>query len=267
MTPQTGTDFDARTLLVDLFSTRSQAVHPLSTLCRAGAIFGISDTAVRTALLRLTREGKIESAGRGLYRAVANSDAMRERVLRWRNVLARQRPTWSGKWILALAGPSTRVDRTTWRRTLRAMELDGLRQMDADAWVRPDNLMGGAPDLRERMRELGAAKSLLVARLDGIEPERARQWAELWDVEARQITLSDLRRRLAESATRLAGRVDDEAAAETLTLGRTAVRAILRDPLLPAEIAPGEPLRQLIEEMIQYDQLGKRVWRGWISTT
>ncbi len=263
MPSQTESTFDARTLLLDLFSTRSAATHSLPTLCRVAAVFGISAIAVRTALGRLSREGKIESIGRGVYRAVANSDAMRERILGWKLVLERQLPKWSGGWVLVLAGPSARVDRTAWRWTLRSMELEGLRQVDADAWVRPDNLVGGAASVRKRLRDLGTPRSLLVARLDTVEIEHAEKWAGLWDVVSRQRVLYDLKLRLAESAKRLSERGDEEAVAESLRLGREAVKAILRDPLLPREIAPVKPLHQLIEEMIRYDHLGKAIWKRW----
>lgn len=256
---------NARTLVMDLFATRADAMHSLATLCRAGAAFGITDAAIRTALVRLSREGKVTSGGRGLYRAVPDSDAMRDRIFGWRDALSRQRPNWSGQWVLVIAGPRTRVDRTVWRRSMSAMQLEGLRQVDADVWVRPDNLVGGVAEVRHRMHALGASRELLIARLDEVELASSSKWIALWDFTSQQRTLVELSRRLAASARRLHGCTDESAAVETLMLGREAVRAILRDPLLPAEVSSSQALRDLIQEMDRYDRLGKEIWARWLG--
>ena len=55
------------------------------------------------------------------------------------------------------------------------------------------------------------------------------------------------------------------AAAETLTLGRQAIRRITRDPLLPEELGPSDDLTRLVDAMIVYDRIGKRVWRDYLA--
>ena len=55
------------------------------------------------------------------------------------------------------------------------------------------------------------------------------------------------------------------AAAETLLLGRQAIRAIMRDPLLPEELCPSHALTDLIGAMIRYDRLGKRIWKRYLA--
>ena len=55
------------------------------------------------------------------------------------------------------------------------------------------------------------------------------------------------------------------AAAETLLLGRQAIRAIMRDPLLPERLCPSDALAALIAAMTRYDRLGKRIWARYLE--
>lgn len=254
---------EARDLILDLFVTRRGVAHDLTMLCRAGAAFGISGGAVRTALARLKREGRIESIGRGRYAPASGPDAIRGRIIGWRQVLARRR-TWSHGWLVVATGPGARAHRTTWRRIQRALRLEGFHQVEAELFARPDNLVGGAAGARARLHELGLPRTLVTGRLSDIDPAILRTWIALWRVDWLRAGYDKLASRLNGSARRLAGRDDAAAAAECLSLGREAVHAILQDPLLPDEIAPNDALHELISAMAKYDVLGKTVWRGYL---
>ena len=48
-------------------------------------------------------------------------------------------------------------------------------------------------------------------------------------------------------------------------LGGSAIRQILLDPLLPAPIGDPEGLLALVEEMRDFDKLGRKLWSGWMG--
>src|SRR3546814_8307194 len=48
-------------------------------------------------------------------------------------------------------------------------------------WVRPNNLDGGAPGLRDRLALLDAARSLLVVEAGGLDRDREDRFRRLWD--------------------------------------------------------------------------------------
>lgn len=100
-----------------------------------------------------------------------------------------------------------------------------------------------------------------------LDPAVVRRWIDAWPttkLEAAHIRLAE---QLQQSRKKLAGRADGKAAAETLLLGRKAVRAILEDPLLPEEWGSDAGLRTLVAAMSDYDAIGKKVWSAYLATT
>jgi phenylacetic acid degradation operon negative regulatory protein len=256
---------NARQLILDLIDTDEAGRVDARRLVRAGQAFDIEGAGIRTALTRLKQDGTIEQVGRGLYAAGARGRPLHRRVAGWRDVLERRRP-WTGDWLLVVAGPHERADRTIWRRTLRALELEGFAEAETNIWVRPDNLSGGVEDIRSRLMDLEAAPTLLIARASALDAARNRAFRTLWPVEALQASHLELAAMLDRAQVALAEARGAAAARTTLTLGRRAVRQIMRDPLLPDEICPQAPLAGLITAMSRFDVLGKRVWQDFFDT-
>lgn len=256
---------EARQLIFDLFARRAGREFDLPVLVHAGRPFGISEAAFRTALTRLKREGRVENLQRGRYRLVKLPAALLQRVLEWREVPKRRKP-WSGAWVVAISTPSARVDRTIWRRSLRAFALEGLRNIDSDIFTRPDNLKGGASGVRTRLGELGVPGSVLIGSLHDLDEDVTRRWIGSWNTKSIEAEHVETARQLTQSRRRLAQRSDEAAAAETLLLGRKAVRAILEDPLLPNELCSGAALQQLVDVMSDYDSFGRSVWDAYLQS-
>ena len=254
----------ARTLILDLVDTGAPPALSVRELVRAGAAFGIEPTGIRTALTRLKAEGRIRQVERGRYAIGASGALLQQRILGWRTVLERRRD-WRGDWLFAIAGPQERADRTIWRRTVRALGLEGFAEAEINVWARPDNLADGAAGMRQRLAELEAAPSLLVVQARALDPERAARFQTLWNGHA----LQDGHARLADLLDRSAAGIDQAdlpgAAVETLLLGRQAIRNIMRDPLLPDALCPTRALSRLIASMTDYDRLGKRIWHAFLS--
>lgn len=254
---------DARTLALDLFAAHPEGRFTTGELIRAGAVFGLSPTAVRTAAARLRREGRLAGPSRGVYTAGDAADPWRRRVDGWRTAPQRRIP-WGGGWLMAAARPSS-VSRAQWRATLRALDIEGFRQTRQGPWLRPDNLAGGLEACRARLTEYGATPGLMSARLERLDDAAASAARALWDVEALVKARRGLLSRLARSLERLP-RIEPEAAArESLSLGRSAVRAIVRDPLLPAEWEAAPSLADLAAAMAPYQQAGRAVWTSFLG--
>lgn len=255
----------ARLVILDLLSTDGLASYSVADLIRAGAIFGIGPAGVRTAITRLKAEQRLRQVARGLYAIGPAGEALQHRILGWRTVPARRRD-WNGEWLMAVAGPQERADRTVWRRTMRALDLEGFVEAETNLWVRPDNLVDGAAGIRARLAELDHAPSLLVVAAGGLDDIRRARFPSLWDGRAISAGHERLSLALDRSRARLDGAEVQVAAAETLTLGRQAVRRIIRDPLLPDELCSPDALTGLIAAMDLYDQFGKAVWRRHLAT-
>ena len=254
----------ARTLILDLFDTGDPEDFSVGELVRAGAAFGIEAPGIRTALTRLKSEGRVRPTARGRYTIGVNAEPLQQRILGWRTRLD-GRLAWNGDWLLAIAGPQERADRTVWRRTLRALELEGFAEAETNVWARPDNLAGGANGARQRLADLEAAPSLFLFEARGLDAGRAERFRTLWHSDA----LRAAHRRLAEDLDRSAEAVGDmnlaAAAAETLRIGREAIRRIMRDPLLPEALCPTDALTGLVDAMTRYDRIGKRMWRAYLA--
>lgn len=255
----------ARTLILDLFDTGDPQDFSVAELVRAGAAFGIEAPGIRTALTRLKSEGRVRPIARGRYAIGANAEPLQQRILGWRTRLDGRRE-WNGGWLLAVAGPQERADRTVWRRTLRALELEGFAEAETNVWARPDNLAGGADGTRLRLADLEAAPSLFLCEARGLDPGRGARFRMLWKSDG----LRAAHRRLAGDLDRSAeavGAMDlAAAAAETLRIGREAIRRIMRDPLLPEALCPTDALTELVEAMTRYDRIGKRMWRAYLAS-
>jgi phenylacetic acid degradation operon negative regulatory protein len=255
---------EATQLILDLYARLAGREFGLPLLARAGKPFDISEAAFRTALTRLKREGRVESTQRGRYRLIGRKSALLERVGAWREVQSRQK-SWSGAWVVAIANPDARVDRTVWRRALRAFAFEGFRQVSPNIFARPNNLRGGVPGVRQRMSDLGVPQSILIASLGDLEETTVSQWMATWKIDEINDDLSSAITRLRKSIQRLEGKSDGNAAAETLLLGRRTVRTILENPLLPSEFGSENKLEQLIAIMSEYDVFGRDIWASYLQ--
>ncbi|MFZ2869828.1 hypothetical protein [Zavarzinia sp.] len=254
----------ARTLILDLLDTGSPPDFSTRELVLAGAAFGLEATGIRTALTRLRQEGRVRALDRGRHAIGAKAEPLQHRIMGWREVQRRQQP-WRDGWLLAIAGPRERAHRTAWRHTVQALNLEGFAEAETNIWARPDNLDGGAPAMRQRLLALDGAPSLLVVETGPLDDARQRRFETLWPVTDLRSAYAGLSRRLAASAARLPDLPLIEAAAETLLTGREAIRAIIRDPLLPAALCPPDALSALIRAMDDYDRRGKAIWRRYLG--
>jgi phenylacetic acid degradation operon negative regulatory protein len=253
----------ARTLVLDLLATDEGGSHATADLAHAAAAFGIGAVGMRTAITRLRAEGRIRQVGRGRYAAAA-AEPLQRRLRDWRHV-RRLVGAWSGAWLLAVPAAAERAHRPAWRGTLRALDQAGFAEGEPGLWVRPDNLRGGAPAARARLADFGGAETLLLVSATQLDAARDARFRRLWDPHALAATLGAHAATLSAHAASVATLAPARAAAETLLHGRAAIRAIVRDPLLPAELCAPDALDRLVAAMTDYDRVGRRAWRTYLA--
>jgi phenylacetic acid degradation operon negative regulatory protein len=255
-----GDEPSAADLVLDLLSAFPQHVVPVQALARAAEIMGIGSPRARVALTRLTQQGRIVKTDRGCYAMRPEGNPIYHEVEHWFEKESRL-GNWNGGWLVVYDGAVSRADKTAWRRHVRAVELCGFQVFASDMAVRPDNLDGGSDVARATLVRLGKApESLLFVGRD-FDIDSERQMRALWDVPEMEAGYHRLMRLIERSQARIARAKSEVAARESMLVGRTLIRAIVRDPLLPEEIQPRQSRHALIEATRAFQAHARELWR------
>jgi len=233
-------------------------------LCRAGALFGIRAGTIRVALTRLQRQGKITSTGRALYAFAPGASALSRRLEDWSRHFGRP-PSWNGQWIGIHDAAVSRSDKVVWRRHSLAMSLRGFASIAPRLHVRPDNLAGGIDGAREALLGLGLAPQAIVFGLTSLDEQRHAQACRLWDSAELLRGYRTQRESLAKHARALHRLPPDDAARDSLLIGRAAIARFMRDPLLPPELAPTAAREKLLATIRDYQRTARRIWMAWLA--
>ena len=250
----------ARELLLKLLVARANRANralDAADAIRACALFGITANSVRVALNRLLVSGLVESVGRGQYRLGPAGAATGREVAQWRQVADRLQP-WDGSWVLALP---PRGERKAMRDGQRALDMLGFRALDAGLYVRPDNLAGSVPRMRERLLDLGLDANAHVLQARELDATREAQARRLWDTKAIAAGYTRTQRLLQASLARLPQLAPDEAARLAWHDGDAAIRQLVFDPLLPEPLVSTATRDAFIASVVAYDQAGLLIWR------
>lgn len=249
----------ARRLVLDLVTARPRTAFSIQTLCLAGQYVGQTDASVRMAVKRLNGEGILDRLDRGRYRLVPRALPTYPSVAGWaaRDDLL---VTWGGGW-LGVVGPAPGLmSRQQTRDHQRALELAGYRSWRGGLAVRPDNLRGGVRAQRRQLAAAGLCSEATVLTLADLPRDALAEVKALWAVEPLLASHRRLAQALTDSRVRRATTTSEEAARESLELGREVIAAIIRDPLLPGTICPPAPRRRLIAMMSTYQREAQQLW-------
>ncbi|MDE0887583.1 MAG: PaaX family transcriptional regulator [Myxococcota bacterium] len=254
-----------KSLILDLLSTlrpgRGRSM-PVRALVEAGAFFDMAPTSVRVALARLLAQQRVERDERGRYRLGVAAHGVNQTIRGWRHLEA-QSVAWSGGWVgVHRKRGESRVDRLSGDRALNFL---GLRALDANFFVRPDNRAGGIHSLRGRLAALGLEASALVFGLAQLDSATEARASNLWDVSALRRGYGDEIERLSRSRRRLANSANPRAMVETFRVGGQAIRQLVLDPLLPEAISPSEERKALAACMLDYDAFGRGCWAEFLA--
>lgn len=252
-------------LILNLLLAAEGEAMPAADAVSACALFGVRENSVRVALVRLATAGMIEAAGRGSYQLGPQAAGLAGDIASWRSSEKRVRP-WKGDWIAVHLGGLRRSDRVAQRARDRALALLGLRELEPDLFMRPDNLAGGVAGVRERLHKLGLDAHAPVFVAQQFDEAREQQARKLWDGEALTKTYRETRRKLEHWLTRADQLEPDVAARESYLVGHDAIRQLVFDPLLPEPLVDVDERRAFVETVVKFDRAGHAIWQGLQST-
>ncbi len=268
--PSTTRPLTARSVVASTLLGTDPPTLPVAFLVRTGALFGLAEGAVRTALSRMVAAGEATADGAGHY---SLSGGLVERQAQQRRARAAATVEWSGRWRLAVvvSGARPADERAELRRAMKGLRLAELRE---GVWMRPDNLerradepfLGGTHEGGPSRHHVAAGTScrwFSVVADGNLDQGDEDLVAQLWDVESWAGRAMSLRRRLHDLAGSLeAG--DMTALAPGFVLSAEVLRHFVADPLLPRELLPrrwpGEALRR---EYDDYDAAYRRLLATW----
>jgi phenylacetic acid degradation operon negative regulatory protein len=218
---------------------------PARALVASGALFGIAEGTVRTALSRMVAAGELV-ADDGAYVLSGPFLARQERQDESRSGVRR---AWTGDWTMAVVDAERRPagDRTALRAAMRAQRFAELR---AGVWLRPDNLDPG---------RLPAARSVMASQCTTFLARPPADLAgRLWDLPG---WASQAERFMGELDDHLPRLVEQRELAPGFVLSAAVLRHLQADPLLPDDLLPaGWPGARVRESYERYDAAFKAAW-------
>jgi phenylacetic acid degradation operon negative regulatory protein len=188
---------------------------PISGLVRIGALFGIADRTVRTAVSRMVSNGDLD-ASNGVYSLTQRGI---DRQVRQDESCSPSTTEWDGTWEIAVvtSPPRPLAERVALRKTMGQLRFAELRE---GVWTRPANLVRDDYDV--------VVDQCTVFR--GQHDDAPSLVDALWDLPAWAVEARRLERQLEAANDLLAGFM---AAAEV-------IRHLLMDPCLPSALLPGD---------------------------
>lgn len=253
-----------RHLLMNLLLGVDGGVLGVAEAVAAAQLFHISGNATRVALARLAAAGLVEAVGRGAYRLGPGGRALAGEVETWRSAETKLKP-WDGGWIAVATGGLPRADRAALRLRERALKILGLRELTAGLFVRPDNLAGGAPDMRARLRALDVGDEAPTFRITDLDVEREGQARLLWRSDDLDRRYGDWIRRIDSWLAQAGDLPPGRAARESFLLGDAGIRELVFDPLLPAPMCDVALRRAFRDAVIRLDDVGHDIWRRYLA--
>lgn len=213
---------------------------PARSLVRVGELFGIAEGTIRVALSRMVAAGDLTQVN-GDYQLTRR---LRDRQARQDQSRAPSVRSWDGEWEIAVVTAARRspTERTAFRTAMTELRLAELRE---GTWLRPANLS------RERPALVTEQCTFLVGR-----PEEPALVQTLWDLPGWAARARALESALGE-ATDLSS---------TFVVAAAVLRHFLADPLLPAELLPGDwPGNSLRDRYEDFDEQFVKALREWVG--
>ena len=255
MSPTRNVPLSARSVLASVLLGTDPPWLPTARLVRTGALFGITEGTVRTALSRMTAAGELVPERNG-YRLAGHLVERQHRQDTSRRADLRE---WDGTWeLVAVADDEARSasDRATLRQALGALRLAELRE---GLWGRPDNLdPARSPDAWDVVEKW-------CVRWTGATAVTPPTMDALWDLQGWSDRANELRAELGRLLPGLERRETD-ALADGFVTSAAVLRHLQADPLLPPDLLPPRwPGPALRAEFDPYDSAYRATLRAWFA--
>ncbi len=249
-----------RNLILNLLLAADGQSLSASDAVAASELFGIRANSVRVALVRLAASGLVASAGRGSYRLGPQAAGLADDLARWRTSESRV-CDWQGGWIMVSTGGLGRSDRSVLRTRHRALALLGFQALDEALYIRPDNLVGHASAIRERLYPLGLDAQAPVFAAHDLDAVRDKAARGLWQGKRLNKAYDDTRQRLQTWLDNAHTLELEVAARESYLLGNDAIRQLVFDPLLPEPLVDVAARQAFTHTVLAFDRAGHAIWQ------
>lgn len=255
---------NARALILDLLFANPNVVMSTKQIVLAAQLFEIRDNNIRVALTRLSADGMIQSAGRGVYCLTDQAKQISSPTMTQSKALMATR-AWSGNYLAVHTGALGRVDRTALKRRERTLRLNGFRELQADLFIRPDNLAESFASTHDRLINTGLESNAALFIASNFDQHSLQKIPTLWGCKALneryrktsahiQHWLSNMHELDLETATR-----------ETLLIGRQAIPLLMTDPVLPDTFVDTQAREQFSLDVLQLDHVGHELWQKFYA--
>ena len=251
---------NARTLITDLLLASEGKIISIKEMILAAKLFGISENGIRVAVTRLASEGVIVSVERGFYQ-------LSEQSLEWADVMLNRRAglketkAWNQKYLCVLTGTLGRVDRTALKRRERALKKYGFRELEPSVYIRPDNLVISLEDMLEHMKSIGLESGAKMCHINSFDQITTGMIKDLWQTENLNKNYEKYSHIIQHWLSRVPALGLEDAARESLLLGRQTISLLMNDPLLPEPFVNVEARDQFTADVKKLDEVGQRLWK------
>lgn len=255
----------AKSLILDLLLAFDG--HPISArqAIAACSIFDISVNNTRVALVRLSAEGLIESAGRAMYRLTEDAHTLADDVASWRTRSQRVR-FWEGDYICIQTGKLNRSESKTRRERERALLMLGFRLLNEHLYIRPNNIEDSVDAVRLRAYKIGLEQSALVFRAGDFDTASQKKIASLWSSKDLLNIYQNQIRKMEDWLSRKDKLETEDAAREAFLVGGAAIKHVVFDPFLPEQWIDPKARDRFISLAHEIDRAGQDIWRAlWDS--
>lgn len=236
----------------------------VAEIVAAAALFGIDAPAIRMALTRLAREGRILGSKRGYYGLGDQAQQINSYISAWRDI-AQTRTAWDNSWWVVLTGHLPRSDRKVIRQRERVLHLFGYAEAENGMWVRPANLIYTLNEQQQRLVRSGLPCDETHFVVSEVISPRERSWPKLWPTKQLQRGYQAALSSIGHSKEKLKSLDLADAARESFLTGQSVIRCIGSDPLLPDAFSNTALFDQMHMEMIEFDERGREIWRDFFA--
>ncbi len=256
---------NARDLIIDLLLGLQGGAISIKQIIVAARLFDISENSIRVAVTRLSSDGVIEAIERGIYQFTVQSHEWADVMLNRKQGI-KQTKNWNHQYLAVLTGALGRVDRTALNRRERALKHFGFKELEQGIYIRPDNLAIGFDALFSELKSSGLEESAKICQINHFDATTLANLPKLWATQ----TLNQNYEKYAQMIQQWLATVSqlslEDAARESLLLGRQTISLLMNDPLLPEDFVDVQLRQQFAASVQQLDQTGLDAWRKFYES-
>ena len=251
---------NARDLIIDLLLGLQGREISIKQIILAARLFEISENSIRVAVTRLANEGVIEAIGRGVYQFTAKSHEWADVMLNRKQGI---KPTkiWNKQYLAVFTGKLGRVDRTALNRRERALKNFGFKALEQGIYIRPDNLAITFDDLFSALKASGLEEGANICQINHFDKTTLIQIPQLWPTQMLNQNYEKYYQKIQKWLFMVNQLSLEEAAKESLLLGRQTISLLMNDPLLPSDFVNVQLRDQFAASVQQLDETGLELWQ------